>query len=450
VLTPSEIAEAAMPPLIRRIDFAPIGRWHLAIVAVCSLGFLFDLSEIAFGSALSAVFSSPPHSLAAGPLSWLLSSVYLGAIFGAPVLGTLSDWRGRRTSLVVAMLFLAIASFAAASSSGFLTLTAWRFLSGLSLGAYPPLMIAYLTDVLPARNRGRLVMASVAIGYLGPPGTITLIRALTPIAPFGIEAWRWALLLCAGGAAVAGALFLLLPESPRWLILKGQPTRAVATVLRLTGSSAFPAVAEGDRPISRPSEPTLFAGGTTKGRFLLVATLSFLSPWATIAFPLLSGAILIRLGFRLSDALLYIALSNLGPLIGTLIAASVADRIERRTALIVCAAGMVGSGAGFWVSHVPFWIVMTTVSFNVFVALYIPALSLYAAELFSTEARARTTSVAWSINRGAAALGPLVLLPVMAQFGVGALLAVITGVMTASIVLVAVAGPIGEAGRPVR
>jgi MFS family permease len=42
--------------------------------------------------------------------------------------------------------------------------------AGLALGAFPPLMIAYLTDLLPARQRGTLTVAVVGIGYLSPPG----------------------------------------------------------------------------------------------------------------------------------------------------------------------------------------------------------------------------------------------------------------------------------------
>ncbi len=69
-------------------------------------------------------------------------------------------------------------------------------------------MAAYLSDVLPPKRRGTLIMIGAAIGFLGAPAVIFLIRWLTPLQPLGFEGWRWALVLGAIGSAAVGVLLL--------------------------------------------------------------------------------------------------------------------------------------------------------------------------------------------------------------------------------------------------
>src|ERR1700735_5586382 len=100
--------------LAQRLDQHPITRLHLVCVVVGALGFSFDLLEIALGSVLSAVFSAPPQRLESGELAWLLSSVYVGAVLGAPSLGWIGDRHGRKLALAVMLLWLAPLSIAMA------------------------------------------------------------------------------------------------------------------------------------------------------------------------------------------------------------------------------------------------------------------------------------------------------------------------------------------------
>ncbi len=391
------------------------GRLQIFAVLVAALGFAFDLGEIAFGSALSGLFSAPPYAIAPGQLSWLLAATYAGAIIGPPLVCPFADRRGRRTALSAALLLLAVASLAGAASPDIRSLTIARGISGIALGAYPPLMITYLSELLPARRRGPLIMVAVAIAYLAPPATIFLMRWLMPLAPLGLDGWRWVIGAAGCGAGVAGLLYLLLPELPRWQAA----SKADGT----------------EKPDRR--------------RFAFVASLFFFNPWATVAFPLLTGAILVQRGFTLLDTLFYVGVSAFGPFVGTVLVASFADRLERRTALVACALGMIVSAIGFWISNLPLLLMITSLGFNLFVALYQPAINVYAAELFPIRARARATTWSWSVNRIAAALGPLVLLPMLHSVGLGAVFAVVIGAMLASIALVLLFGPRGEAGRPI-
>ena len=125
----------------------------------------------------------------------------------------------------------------------------------------------------------------------------------------------------------------------------------------------------------------------------------FLSPWATIGFPLLSGAVLVEKGFRVANSLLYLGITMFGPTIGVLMAALAIDRVERRTALAACAAVMALLGLGFAAGTTAAPLLIAGVAFNLVGAIYIAALSIYAAELFPTALRAAASSGAWAVNR---------------------------------------------------
>ena len=446
--------EFASHPIAARLDALPVTPLHGAIVVLCALGLLFDVIEAALSNALSAVFSAPPYRVQPHQLSLLLASVFVGGAIGAPLLGLVADRHGRRLTLGLALLFLAVASTVAATSPDINWLTALRVFSGLALGAYPPLMVAYLSDVLPPARRGMLILVCGAIGFLGAPAVIFLIRWLTPLQPLGFEAWRWALVFGAIGSATVGALFFWLPESPRWLAATGRHREAEQAWRRFERSA-------GDRPRTapvaysderaQPAAESFWSASSRRNRLraMLLSAMYFLSPWATIGFPLLSGAVLVEKGFRVSDSLLYLGVTMLGPSLGVLAGALVIDRIERRTALVLCGGLMALIGLAFAASALPLWLMVLGVAFNLIGAIYIATLSIYAAELFPTSLRASVSSTAWAVNRIASALVPIALLPVLKTYGPIAMFTVVAVALIGDMLLVLVFGPRGLTRKPV-
>ena len=440
--------------VIERLDRLSLTRLHLLIVLVCAGGFCFDVAEIAIGSALSAVFSAPPNPVAPGQLAWLLSAMYIGGIVGAPAMGWVADRHGRKLVLSGVLLFLAVVSVAAAFSRDIQSLIVLRGISGIALGAFPPLMISYLTDILPPRRRGTMIFLTSAVAALGPIAIIFVIRWFTPLHPLGLDAWRWAFILGSCGAGLFGLLFLLLPESPRWLFARGRLDEAETIVQRFEASSKIDWATENAASTELRSQPgnapqKTNGNASLPARIALVASLYFLSPWATVAFPLLTGVILVAKGFQLSDTLLYVGVATFGPLLGQVIAAGFIDHLERRFALAPSAAVMALSGVLFALSLSPIWLMVSGIVFTISAQLYVPTLNLYAAELFPTKLRARATSGAWAANRVGSAIAPLVLLPLLHLGGPMALFAVILAALALSIVIVLAFAPNGRAGRAV-
>lgn len=400
----------------------PITPLHIVAAAACALALAIDMIEMAIGNVLATVFSAPSYHLNSANLPWLLSSVYLGAVLGAPVLGWLSDRRGIRSCLVASLVWLALMSCLAGASATVSELSVFRLLSGLSLGAIPPLLIAYLARIAPVRYRGAFIFWVCGSAALVPPFALLLIRWVIRQQPLGVEGWRWPLYAAGALALVAGWIFLYLPESHAW------PESGAAAVADRSATDIA----------KRP-----------QGRFVLVASIYFLVPWASVGFPLLTGPILLRQGYELSQALLYVALTTVGPSLGSFVTTSFVDKFDRRVILSGCALVMLGTVAMFALARSPSSLAAALIVFGIAAAIYVTALTLYAAEIFPSEVRTFATSSAWAINRAAAAIVPVILVPLIGAQSVFMSVLPICLAMGVSVLLIVVYGPDGTARRAV-
>jgi MFS transporter, putative metabolite:H+ symporter len=446
-----------MSAISERVSFAPVTSLHAAVALLCAAGFAIDLMGMAVSSALSAVLSTPPNALSSSELAWVLASVYVGSVFGAPVVGRLADRRGMQRVMAGTLLWLGLTSLLAAARSNLLWFSAFRLLSGIALGAYPPLMVAYLTAITPRRYRGFLLFWVCGLAYLAPPVAVFLVRWLTPIRPFGIEGWRWPFVLTGLAALIVGCAFRRLPESPHWLLAMGRKDLAETNArafersrpLRLPGQPILgQPEADEARPADAPApgEPSRWPTGTLG----FVAALYFLQPWAMVAFPLLTGPVLLKRGYNLNDTLLYVAVATFGPAISTLATGLFIDRIARRLSLIACCAFLLVAVLVFF-SATDSWLLMSSVIvFAAGVAVYTPIMTMYGAEVLPIRVRASATSVAWAGNRLAAVLVPLVILPLFTKVGSMAVALELEIVLLATIALIALWSPRAAAAAVAR
>ncbi len=423
-------------------------RSHIFVLAACALGLGFDFAEIAIGGMLSALFSAPPSAVGKTELSWLLAAVYIGAVIGALVAGWLADKHGRRLVMLATVLMIVVTSVLAALSPNLWFLIVARGLSGLALGAFPPLVATYLADVLPASRRGFAIMTIVAIGSLFPPALVFLVRVLTPMQPLGIESWRWAFIVCAIGAAICLVMISRMPESPRWLASKGRlaEARRAQAVFGLPAEELPAGIVRGQGHGSTEI-PRDTRGFVRRIGFML--SIFFMVPWSAVGFPVLTGAVLIQKGINVKDSLLYVGVSFLGPIIGSIVAGLFIDKIERKVTLILCAVSMAALCLAFGATNVPVWLMTTGLCFNMVSTVFQSVLVIYAAEVFSTAERARATSWSWASRGAGSVLAPLALLPLLQSHGDQTMFVIMAATLGLTVVALAVFGERGAACRPI-
>ena len=405
-------------PRPRAAGAARTPRGQLIVLAVCAFAMMLDLGDIAISQSLGAIFSNTASRTS---VAWLLSAVYVGGVAGAPVFGWLSDRYGRRTSLTLMLGVMAVTALGSAFSPGLVSLTVFRALSGAAFGGFAPILFVYMAELLPTGHRAQGSLLVTAVALCGPPLVLFMVRWLAPIDFLGWQGWRFAFLALAVLIGAACAAFKTLPESALWLSSRtrvGNPATAVSL---------------GDEASRQ--------GKVSPRRLVLFSLLFFLSPWATVAMPMLSGAVLIQKGFRLSDTLLFLAISNVAPILSPLLTSAVSKKLDRPWALALGALVLALDGFTFAWAEGP-GLVLVSLSVFLFVATgYVALLNIYAAEAFGSSVRARAASATWAFNRFASILGPLTLLPLSHAFGPTAVATFVMVTLALSAGLVMTFGP---------
>ena len=268
------------------IDDRPVSRYQLAVAAMCALiVFLdgFDAQAMGYvAPALTAAMGIPRAVL--GPV---ISSGLVGMMVGALVSGPLADRLGRRPLLIGCTLIFGIGSLFTASAQSVGALMAFRAITGLGMGGAMPNAIALTSEYMPRRRRGTAVTTMICGFSLGAAVGGFVAAAIIP--RFG-----WQAVFIVGGVAplfIAGAAFLWLPESIRFLLVRGgHEDRARASVARIAPGTPLPpslSVSEEDGERSGGfALARLFAGRRAIGTVLIwtvyfmnLLNLYFLNSW---------------------------------------------------------------------------------------------------------------------------------------------------------------------------
>ncbi len=166
-------------------------------------------------------------------LNIVIASALAGTIFGAVGAGKLADFFGRRGILLVVAFIYFVSALGCATAWSSQVFILARVVSGLGIGATTVVVPLYISEIAPANKRGQLVsifQLNIVVGILAS----FISNYLIALAPQSEEAaWRWMLAVVALPAALYLILLLLIPESPRWLVLKGRLHEAVDVLAEL-------------------------------------------------------------------------------------------------------------------------------------------------------------------------------------------------------------------------
>jgi len=217
------------------------------IALIASLGgFLFGYDTAVISGTLAMVQGQ--FQLNATMEGWYVSSALVGCIFGVSGAGWLSDKYGRKMVLLLTGALFSISAIGCALSDSFTMLVIYRLVGGLGVGIASMLSPLYISEISPAHLRGRLVTLyqfAITIGILSAYFVnLWLLNAST--GPgfeqaeklhliFRAEVWRGMLGMEAIPAISFFLLVLVIPKSPRWLLVKGKKHQARLILNNLVG-----------------------------------------------------------------------------------------------------------------------------------------------------------------------------------------------------------------------
>ena len=220
----------------QNINFAYMA--GLSIVAALG-GFLFGYDAAVVSGTVSQVAGQ--FSLDELQVGWFVGCALIGSIIGVAFAGKMSDACGRRRTLLAAALFFAVSGIGCAFSTSFPMLVVSRMVGGIGIGVVSIVSPLYISEISVARYRGQLVslyQLAVTIGFLGAYlANYGLLHFSQSGAAFDSEwvhrifvseVWRGMLGLSGVPAILLFVFIYFIPESPRWLVLRGRESSALA------------------------------------------------------------------------------------------------------------------------------------------------------------------------------------------------------------------------------
>jgi MFS family permease len=217
--------------IAERLDRLPWTPLHTRVTLALGIGWLLDAFEVnIIGSILEVL--QRLWKVTAVEASALVTVWLIGIMVGALFFGYLADRFGRRRLFILTLLFYSTFTVISALSPGYVFFLCFRFLTAIGVGAEYSAINAAISEIIPARYRGRAnsaVMNFWPVGALAAAGiTLYFINLLPPSV-----GWRFAFAL---GAVIA--LFTvwarrILPESPRWLLGRGRAAEALAVTRQI-------------------------------------------------------------------------------------------------------------------------------------------------------------------------------------------------------------------------
>jgi MFS transporter, putative metabolite:H+ symporter len=396
-------ASAAPLPRTERLDRLPFTREHGKLVVGSGIGWALDAMDVGLISFVMAALAVQ-WSLSATQLSLIGSIGFVGMAVGATLGGLLADRYGRRQVFALTLLIFGLATGAAALSWSVGALLVFRFLIGLGLGAELPVASTLVSEFAPARLRGRVVVGLEAFWAVG--WTLAALIGYL-VVPRSDDGWRWALALGALPAVYAVVVRRGLPESVRFLELRGRVDEAEAAVRRFESAAGVQPVPSPPPVRQETPGPRALWAPAIRDRTAALWVVWFCINFAYYGAFIWLPTLLVASGFSLVRSFGFTLLITLAQLPGYAAAAYLIERWGRRPTLATFLVGSAVGAALFAAADGEGAVLVTGMVLSFFNLGAWGALYAVTPEIYPTALRATGAGAAAGFGRIASILAPL-------------------------------------------
>lgn len=203
----------------------------LAVVAACG-GFLFGYDTAVISGTIKQVTTL--FGLNDIEQGWYVGCALVGSIAGVAVAGTMSDWIGRRLTMIFASIMFSVSAIGCALCGSYQWLVFYRIVGGIGIGIVSIVSPMYISEIAVTEYRGRLVslyQLAITVGFLGAYLINYWLLSVSESTRFDSElmnwifvdeVWRGMLGMETLPALLFFIILFIIPESPRWLLLRGK------------------------------------------------------------------------------------------------------------------------------------------------------------------------------------------------------------------------------------
>ncbi|MGN6753107.1 MAG: sugar porter family MFS transporter [Intrasporangium sp.] len=428
----SEASTAGSASAANQVQIPTKGRrtiWAWAFV-IATGGFLFGFDTGVISGAL--LFIKTDFHLNSFEQGTVVSVLLLGAMAGALGSGRIADPIGRRKTFALEGLVFLVGTALAVFATGYPMLLVARVVLGLAVGAASATVPTYLGEIAPAQLRGRVLTLNQLMITIG-----IMVAYLINVAFSGSENWRgmFAVGTVPALVIIVGAL-LLLPESPGWLLARGQMEQARRVYAGVVGDHVGARLVQ-EREHQREQERARNAAedqqvgwrglfsAAVRPALLVGITLAAVQQFGGInTIIYYAPTIMEKTGLTASNSIFYSVAIGIINLVMTIVALWVVGRVARRRLLLFSMAAMLVTLGVLGLSFVAGWsselslvvMVLYIASFAVGMG---PLFWVLIGEIFPPYARATGSSAATAVNWTSNFVVSLVFLTVVNAIGLG-------------------------------